>query len=890
MFRAVFFSLALALSASAEDHALVKATNYWRVLGVTSGGTQPDPNWTQPDFDDSTWPLFQASFVRRGINYLGTAETTILPEGPQTFCFRAPFKVEDPGFVKWLSLRIDHESGFVAYLNGREVARRTFPISTAPVPLTTFSDFHTRGPTETIDLSEHIAKLLPGTNVLAIQLHTAETNGGLLLATELVANFIRGPFIQNTTTNSTQVIWHTLQPTTGFVAFGKDPANPAMVAADISATNHAVTLPGLEAGQTYYYRVHAQTDTEVATSDWYTFRTLKARGSPITFTVLGDTGVGTTPQFKIADQMRAQNPDLVMHAGDIVYFCFQAAHVDARCFSIYRDQMRSTPYFFALGNHDTYCGAGDYFDAFYLPTNDVGTEHYYSFDHGDAHFVVLHTETPSGARYDPGSPQYIWLENDLATTRQPWKFIFFHHVFRTSSIHSTDDYFPYNGPGSDRVELQAYIGGLASRYGVQAIFNGHDHDFERFAALNGVNSFVCGGGGAALYPQSSPDTGFNEGSAQFHMRQSFVKVTVNGDEMMTEAIDDNGVVFDRFYRSQSASGPGPIASKWGSPNVEASMGSDPAGNIPGQTFDFTGDSIRTRAGVHANLGRIHVRNDQNLLYVGFETASIWRNQAIALFLENPARPGITDLAPLGNGVIDNEDGQGADGLDMLTKLSFRNFRPSIGCLLGDERVDGNDRTFQRLYMRWPVGQGVFHLDQNLSIVPRARLQQFARSPQTLAPQFFDANADFIEIAIPLYELANPQLSGGQIKLGAIVISDPASGEMIPEIDTSFAGAALDAGANGTFTLEPVTIQLAPDPDFFHDGFAFMATVLSDDKLHFEWNSVPTATYTIEASPALGQLFAPLNVPGLPITATGPRTMFDLTIDGSSPRFYRLRAN
>ena len=114
--------------------------------------------------------------------------------------------------------------------------------------------------------------------------------------------------------------------------------------------------------------------------------------------------------------------------------------------------------------------------------------------------------------------------------------------------------------------------------------------------------------------------------------------------------------------------------------------------------------------------------------------------------------------------------------------------------------------------------------------------------------------------------------------------------MIPEIDTAFAGAALDAGANGTFTLEPVTIQLAPDPDFFHDGFAFMATVLSDDKIHFEWNSVPMATYTIEASPALGQLFAPLNVPGLPITATGPRTMFDLTVDGSSPRFYRLRSN
>lgn len=889
MVRAVFLSMALALSAFAEDHALVKATNYWRVFGVATSTPAPAANWTQPDFDDSTWPLFQASFVRRGIGFLGTAETTILPEGPQTFCFRTPFKIEDLNFVEWLALRVDYESGFVAYLNGAEVARRSFLPSTEPVPPTAFADFHPRGATELIDLSQHTAKLRVGTNIFAIQLHTAETNAGLLLATELVANFTRGPFIQNTTTNSTQIMWHTLQPTTGFVEFGKDRENPSIAPANLSATNHAVTLTGLEAGQTYYYRVYGQNAAQAAASDWYTFRTLKARGSPITFTVLGDTGVGTTPQFKIADQMRAQNPDLVMHVGDIVYFCFQAAHVDARCFSIYRDQMRSTPFFSVLGNHDTYCGMTDYLEAFYLPTNTMtGTEHYYSFDHGDAHFTVLHTEAPSGGSYAPGTPQFIWLENDLATTRQPWKFIFFHHVFRSSSIHSLDN---FNGDEQyDRIELQSYIGGLATRYGAQAIFNGHDHDFERFAALNGVNSFVSGGGGAALYGPTRASIGIDEGSAQFYMRQSFVKITVDGDEMMTEAIDDNGVVFDRFYRSQSGSGPGPFAAKWGSPRVEAASGSDPAGNIPGQSFDFAGESIRTRAGVHANLGRIHIRNDQNLLYLGFETASIWRNQAIALFLENPARPGITDLAALGNGVIDNEDGQGANGLDMLTKLSFRNFHPSVGCLLGDERVDGNNRSYQRLYMRWPVGQGIFHLDQTFTAVPRALLQQFSRSPQTVAPQLFDSNADFIELAIPLYELGNPQLSSHQIKLGAVVISDPASGEMIPEMDTAFAGAALDAGANGIFTLEPITIRLAPDPDPGHDGFAFMANVLSEDKLHFEWNSVVGAAYTIEASPALGQPFARLNVPGLPITATTPRTIFDLTIDGSSPRFYRLRAD
>jgi hypothetical protein len=195
-------------------------------------------------------------------------------------------------------------------------------------------------------------------------------------------------------------------------------------------------------------------------------------------------------------------------------------------------------------------------------------------------------------------------------------------------------------------------------------------------------------------------------------------------------------------------------------------------------------------------------------------------------------------------------------------------------------------------MVWAAGQGVFHLDQNFSNVPEARLQQFNRSPQTAVPVYFDANADFIEVAIPLYELGNPQYRSGhnQLKLGAIAFSAPLAGSVSPQIDTAFAGNALDANADGTVTLEPIAIQLAPDPNPFHDAFAFAATLESDTKLHFQWNSVPGAAYTIQSASALGQPFADVNDPGLPVTATASRTTFDLTIDASSPRFYRLRAN
>lgn len=891
MLRAVFLLMALGFSAFAEDAALIKPTDFWRVLPYsTNNPAEPAANWRSVDYDDSSWTNLQASFVTTHPTYTGGSEQTVLPQDTVTYCFRKTFQVIDPSFVKWLTLRIDYESGFVAYLNGVEVARRSFPTNATEIPLGSPANPHPRGPTELIDISGGITNLQAGTNVLAIQLHSAgDALPSLLMVPQLLANFTRGPFVQNMTSNSVQIIWQTQLPTDGSLVYGKDTNDVAIASDETTGTNHVITLVNLDPGEKYVYQISSSIDSTVATDDWGNFQTLKMAGSPISFLVVGDTGEATTPQYKIAAQMERQSADLLVHVGDIVYYCFEIEHVDARCFSIYRDQMRSMPYFFCLGNHDSYClRRQDYYSVFYLPTNSVsGLENYYSFDHGDAHFIMLDTDTQAGQRYDPGSPQLLWLEADLAATKQPWKFIFFHHVIRSSSIHSYDDYL-IDGV-YDKLQLQAYIGGLASRYGAQIIFNGHDHGYERFAGFEGYNSMVTAGGGARLYGQYLRE----EGSAQYYTRYNFLRVTLNDPEVAIEAVDDDGIVFDRFYRSRAGSGPGPFQSMWGSPTVEASAGSDLAGNIPGQTFNFSDtNALRTFAGQQANLGHVHVRNDQNFVYVGFENVSIWTNQAVALFLENPNQPGVSDLASLGNGALDDANGEGADGLDLLTNLTFVNFHPSIACLLGDEQADSTLRNFKRAGMRWAVGQGVFHLDQNFSSVPGVRIQQFNRSPQTPVPQFYDENADFIEVAIPLSELGNPQTAGnlGQVRLGAVVMSDPYAGPMVPQLDTAFAGNALTSTADGGFALEPTIIQLAPDPNPFHDAFGFTATVLSDMQLHFEWNSTLGATYTIQSSPALGQPFEDINTPGLPLTGTGAKAVFDLPIDGSSPRFYRLRTN
>ena len=251
-------------------------------------------------------------------------------------------------------------------------------------------------------------------------------------------------------------------------------------------------------------------------------------------------------------------------------------------------------------------------------------------------------------------------------------------------------------------------------------------------------------------------------------------------------------------------------------------------------------------------------------------------------------PGTANLGALGDNQLDSTNSlQGADGLDMLQKLGFTNFRPAIGCLLGDEFADGTVRDFKRPGAKWPTGQGVFRLDQSFTSVPEARVQQFNRSPQGGPVAFPESSADFIEVAVPLSEFGAPP-GPATIRIGAIVFAVPDDGSTDPRMDTAYAGASLLPQTDGRMNLEPVTIQLAPDP--FHDGFQFHATQISENAVRFDWLSVTGATYMIQWTARLGDAFQDLNVPGLPLIATGSSSSFSIPMDPNQPGFFRLRAN
>jgi hypothetical protein len=90
--------------------------------------------------------------------------------GYLTVYMRKAFTVSDASTVTALSFVVDYDDGFVAFINGTEVARRGVA---AGQDQNTKATNHEAGTPETIDLSPFIGTLLES-NVFAIEVHNSK--------------------------------------------------------------------------------------------------------------------------------------------------------------------------------------------------------------------------------------------------------------------------------------------------------------------------------------------------------------------------------------------------------------------------------------------------------------------------------------------------------------------------------------------------------------------------------------------------------------------------------------------------------------------------------------------------------------------------------------------
>ncbi len=308
-----------------------------------------------------------------------------------------------------------------------------------------------------------------------------------------------------------------------------------------------VRLSDLAPDTTYHYRCGSP-------SNWsadLTFRTGLPKGSTETFRFIayGDSRTNYAQAEIVADAVWATDPDFVLHAGDFVTTGEYQSEWD-QWFAAVDDLVGNRVHMGTLGNHDLRIGGAglrNYTDQFAFPHN----EEYYSFNYGNAHFVCVYL--PEDASQIPDtSAQYQWLVNDLADADADpdiaWKFAWWHvPPYAASASHWAHNTTVIN-----------QIFPLFEQYGVQVVFQGHCHDYERTYMLKqdqveqygplfadpqgGVISVITGGAGAPL-----ANAGSEWWTAYSEQCYHFCRVTVEDTWLTLEAVYDDGVtVFDSF--------------------------------------------------------------------------------------------------------------------------------------------------------------------------------------------------------------------------------------------------------------------------------------------------------------------------------------------------------
>jgi calcineurin-like phosphoesterase family protein len=149
---------------------------------------------------------------------------------------------------------------------------------------------------------------------------------------------------------------------------------------------------------------------------------------------------------------------------------------------------------------------------------------YYTYARGDARFFVLDSNALD-------AQQLAWLDGALAAAHEPWKIAYFHHpLYSDGGRHGSD------------VELRVRLEPSFVKYGVNVVYSGHDHIYERLKPQKGIQYFVSGAGGELrrgdLKRSAMTAAGFDED-------RSFMLNEIDGDELFFQVISRTGQTVDR---------------------------------------------------------------------------------------------------------------------------------------------------------------------------------------------------------------------------------------------------------------------------------------------------------------------------------------------------------
>lgn len=200
---------------------------------------------------------------------------------------------------------------------------------------------------------------------------------------------------------------------------------------------------------------------------------LPLKAGSVKFAVIGDTGTGDSNQMRVArvlTEWRARVPyDFVIMLGDNLYGSDKPSSYNKAFEVPYKTLLDSGVKFYAaLGNHDNPN------QRLYKPFNMNG-EKYYSFrPKGGVRFFALDSNYVDDKQLD-------WLNGELAASGSDWKIAFFHHpLYSSGETHGSADL--------QRERLEPVF----VKHGVNVVFSGHEHFYERIKPQKGIAYFTLG--------------------------------------------------------------------------------------------------------------------------------------------------------------------------------------------------------------------------------------------------------------------------------------------------------------------------------------------------------------------------------------------------------------
>jgi hypothetical protein len=245
---------------------------------------------------------------------------------------------------------------------------------------------------------------------------------------------------------------------------------------------------------------------------------------------MGDVGRGNPAQYDTASEMARWHErfefTFVLMLGDNIYADAGTAEEYALRFERpYKALLdRGVTFYAALGNHDP---PGQ---VHYAPFNMNGNRYYRvagdagpPLDRRRVEFFALDTVTLD-------ERQVSWLIRMLAASTADWKVAFHHHPLYTSGRY-------WFAASRLRSELEP----IFVRFGVDVVFSGHEHFYERLIPQHGVQYFTSGAGGALRPDDASPSS---LTAASFDDDTHFLLVEIAGDTMYFQAISRTGRTVD----------------------------------------------------------------------------------------------------------------------------------------------------------------------------------------------------------------------------------------------------------------------------------------------------------------------------------------------------------